>query len=44
MSEQRRPGEYPDELRERAVWMVFEVQRACCSMEVLHRLIIYIDR
>ena len=31
MSEQRRPGKYPDELRERAVRMVFEVQRDCGS-------------
>ena len=31
MSEQRRPGKYPDELRERAVRMVFEVRRDCDS-------------
>ena len=27
MTEQRRPGRYPDELRERAVRMVFEAER-----------------
>ena len=27
MTEQRRPGKYPDELRERAVRMVFEAER-----------------
>ena len=31
MSEQRRPGRYPDELRERAVRMVLEAQRDCGS-------------
>ncbi len=31
MSVQRRPGKYPDELRERAVRLVFEVQRGCGS-------------
>ena len=31
MSEQRRPGKYPDELRERAVRMVFEAERDCGS-------------
>ena len=31
MSEQRRPGRYPDEFRERAVRMVFEAQRDCGS-------------
>ena len=31
MTEQRRPGRYPDELRERAVRMVFEAQRHCGS-------------
>ena len=31
MSEQRRRGKYPDELRERAVRMVFEAQRDCGS-------------
>jgi hypothetical protein len=27
MTEQRRPGRYPDELRQRAVRMVFEAER-----------------
>ena len=31
MSEQRRPGKYPDELRERAVRMVFEAERHTTS-------------
>ena len=31
MTEQRRPGKYPDEIRERAVRMVFEAQRRCGS-------------
>ena len=31
MTEQRRPGKYPDEMRERAVRMVFEAQRHCGS-------------
>ena len=31
MSEQRRPGKYPDELRERAVRMVYEAERDCGS-------------
>ena len=31
MTEQRRRGKYPDELRERAVRMVFEAQRHCGS-------------
>ena len=31
MSEQRRRGKYPDELRERAVRMVFEAQQHCGS-------------
>ena len=31
MSEQRRPGKYPDELRERAVRMVFEAEGHCAS-------------
>ena len=31
MSEQRRPGKYPDELRERAVRMVFEAEGHCGS-------------
>ena len=31
MTEQRRPGKYPDELRERAVRMVFEAQQHCGS-------------
>ncbi|WP_419923344.1 transposase [Candidatus Poriferisodalis sp.] len=31
MSEQRRRGKYPDELRERAVRMVLEAQRDCGS-------------
>lgn len=31
MSEQRRPGRYPDEFRERAVRMVFEAERDCGS-------------
>ena len=34
MTEQRRRGKYPDEMRERAVRMVFEAQRLrwllCC--------------
>lgn len=43
MSEQRRPGKYPDELRERAVRMVFEAQRHCGSQweaitSVAHKL------
>ena len=43
MSEQRRPGRYPDELRERAVRMVFEAQRHCGSQweaitSVAHKL------
>ena len=31
MSEQRRPGKYPDELRERAVRMVYEAEQDCAS-------------
>ena len=31
MTEQRRPGKYLDELRERAVRMVFEAERDCGS-------------
>ena len=31
MSEQRRLGKYPDEMRERAVRMVFEAQQHCGS-------------
>ena len=31
MSEQRRRGRYPDEMRERAVRMVFEAQQHCGS-------------
>ncbi|MCY4664414.1 MAG: hypothetical protein OXC00_07100 [Acidimicrobiaceae bacterium] len=31
MTEQRRRGKYPDEMRERAVRMVFEAQRDCGS-------------
>ncbi len=31
MSEQRRRGKYPDEMRERAVRMVFEAQQHCGS-------------
>ena len=31
MSEQRRPGKYPDELRERAVRLVLEAERDCGS-------------
>ena len=31
MTEQRRRGKYPDEMRERAVRMVFEAQRHCGS-------------
>ena len=31
MSDQRRPGKYPDELRERAVRMVYEAERDCGS-------------
>ncbi len=31
MSEQRRPGKYLDELRERAVRMVFEAEGHCAS-------------
>ena len=31
MSEQRRRGKYPDELRERAVRMVYEAERDCAS-------------
>ena len=31
MTQQRRPGRYPDEMRERAVRMVFEAQRHCGS-------------
>ena len=31
MTEQRRPGKYPDELRERAVRMVFEAERHTSS-------------
>lgn len=32
MSDQRRPGRYPVELRERAVRMVFEAERRCGSL------------
>ena len=32
MSDQRRPGRYPVELRERAVRMVFEAERHCGSL------------
>ena len=43
MSEQRRPGKYPEELRERAVRMVLEAQRHCGSQweavtSVAHKL------
>ena len=43
MTDQRRPGRYPDELRERAVRMVFEAQRDCGSQweaisSVAHKL------
>ena len=31
MTEQRRRGKYPDEMRERAVRLVFEAQRHCGS-------------
>jgi transposase len=34
MSEQRRPGRYPVEIRERAVRMVFESERRCGSQWV----------
>lgn len=32
MSEQRRPGKYPEELRERAVRMVYEAERDCATL------------
>jgi len=43
MSEQRRPGKFPDELRERAVRMVYETERDCGSQReaissVAHKL------
>ena len=43
MSEQRRSGKYPDELRERAVRMVYEAERDCGSQweaisSVAHKL------